>query len=109
KADESYLIGKGKGAVAAYLGGDEIIAIAKQAEVDAIHPGYGFLSENHEFAKAVRKAGIAFIGPSADVIEHLGDKVQARKMAEALGVPCVPGIELPVEEQEAFRAAEQFF
>ena len=109
KADESYLIGKGKGAVAAYLGGDEILAIAKQADVDAIHPGYGFLSENHEFAAKVRAAGIAFIGPSADVIQHLGDKVEARKMAESLSVPCVPGIELPVDEQQAFLAAEKFF
>ncbi len=109
KADESYLIGKGKGAVAAYLGGDEILKIAKQADVDAIHPGYGFLSENHEFAAAVRAAGIAFIGPSADVIQNLGNKVEARKMAESLGVPCVPGIELPIDEQKAFLLAEKFF
>ncbi|MFT4840395.1 MAG: pyruvate carboxylase [Planctomycetota bacterium] len=109
KADESYLIGQGKGAVAAYLGGDEMIAIAKEHGVDAIHPGYGFLSENYEFATAVRAAGIAFIGPSADVIQHLGDKIEARKMAESLSVPCVPGIELPVDEPAAFAAAEKFF
>ena len=109
KADESYLIGQGKGAVAAYLGGDEIIAIALQANVDAIHPGYGFLSENHEFASAVRAAGIAFIGPDADVIQGLGDKVQARAVAESLSVPCVPGIELPVDEEAALVAAERFF
>ncbi|MFT4513221.1 MAG: pyruvate carboxylase [Planctomycetota bacterium] len=109
KADESYLVGKGKGAVAAYLSGDEIIDIAKKADVDAIHPGYGFLSENHEFAAAVRAAGIAFIGPSADVIKGLGDKVEARKMAEQLSVPCVPGMELPADEQQAFAAAEKFF
>jgi pyruvate carboxylase len=109
KADESYLIGKGMGAVAAYLSGEDIIKVAKQAGVDAIHPGYGFLSENYEFAAAVRAAGIAFIGPSADVIQKLGDKVEARKMAEALGVPCVPGIELPVAEQQAFALAEEFF
>tara|TARA_R110002096_G_scaffold45639_1_gene122392 strand:+ start:763 stop:4260 length:3498 start_codon:yes stop_codon:yes gene_type:complete len=109
KADESYLVGKGKGAVAAYLGGDEIIAIAKNAGVDAIHPGYGFLSENAEFATAVRAAGIAFIGPSADVILELGDKVEARKMAEQLSVPVVPGMELPADEQQAFAAAEKFF
>jgi len=109
KADESYLIGKGKGAVAAYLSGDEILEVAKQANVDAIHPGYGFLSENHEFAAAVRAAGIAFIGPSADVIQNLGDKVEARKMAEELSVPCVPGMELPVDEQQALQAAEKFF
>ncbi|MBL8749324.1 MAG: pyruvate carboxylase [Planctomycetes bacterium] len=109
KADESYLIGKGKGPVAAYLGGDEIIAIAKKAKVDAIHPGYGFLSENHAFAAAVRAAGIAFIGPRAQVIQGLGDKVEARKAAEALGIPCVPGIELPTDEAPAFAAAETFF
>ena len=109
KADESYLVGRGKGAVQAYLGGDEILAIAKQADVDAIHPGYGFLSENHEFAASVREAGIAFIGPAADVIHKLGDKVEARKTAESLGVPCVPGMELPVDEGAAFAAAEAFF
>ena len=86
KADESYLVGAGKGAVQAYLDGDEILAVAKQASVDAIHPGYGFLSENHEFAAKVRAAGIAFIGPEAGVIRTLGDKVEARKTAEALGV-----------------------
>ena len=109
KADESYLIGRGKGAVQAYLGADEILAVARQANVDAIHPGYGFLSENHEFAAAVRAAGIAFIGPEAAVIERLGDKVEARKAAEALSVPVVPGIELPADEAEALAAAEQFF
>ena len=109
KADESYLIGKGKGAVQAYLGGDEILEVARQAGVDAIHPGYGFLSENHEFAAKVRAAGIAFIGPEAEVIRKLGDKVEARKTAESLGVPCVPGIELPTAEDEAFAAAERFF
>ena len=109
KADESYLVGKGKGAVAAYLSGDEIIAIAKKADVDAIHPGYGFLSENDEFAAAVRAAGIAFIGPKAEVIKGLGDKVEARKVAEQLSVPCVPGMELPSDEQQAFAAAEKFF
>ena len=109
KADESYLVGEGKGAVQAYLDGDEILAVAKQASVDAIHPGYGFLSENHEFAAKVRAAGIAFIGPEADVIRTLGDKVEARKTAEALGVPCVPGLELPEDEDEALAAAERFF
>jgi pyruvate carboxylase len=109
KADESYLVGKGKGAVAAYLGGEEILAVAKRAKVDAIHPGYGFLSENHEFAAAVRAAGIGFVGPSADVIRGLGDKVEARKEAARLGIPTVPGIELPSDEAVAFAAAEAFF
>ena len=109
KADESYLVGEGKGAVQAYLGGDEILEIAQRAHVDAIHPGYGFLSENAEFAAKVRAAGIAFIGPEADAIRQLGDKVEARKTAAALGVPCVPGHELPADEAEALSAAEQFF
>ena len=109
KADESYLVGKGKPPVAAYLAGDEILAIAKRAKVDAIHPGYGFLSENHAFAAAVRAAGIAFLGPSAHVIQYLGDKVEARKAAERLGIPTVPGMELPADETAAFQAAEVFF
>jgi pyruvate carboxylase len=109
KADESYLVGQGKSPVAAYLGGDEILAIALSANVDAIHPGYGFLSENHAFAAAVRAAGIAFLGPSAHVLQFLGDKVEARKEAERLGISTVPGIELPPDEAAAFVAAEAFF
>ncbi|MCA8952466.1 MAG: pyruvate carboxylase [Planctomycetes bacterium] len=109
KADESYLVGFGKSLVAAYLAGDEIIEIARRAGVDAIHPGYGFLSENHEFAAAVRAAGMEFIGPGADVIRALGDKVEARKTAARLGVPTVPGLELETDEAAAFAAAEQFF
>jgi pyruvate carboxylase len=109
KADESYLIGKGKSPVGAYLGGDEIIAVAKSAKVDAIHPGYGFLSENHAFAQAVRDAGIAFIGPRAEVIQGLGDKVEARKLAAKVCVPTVPGIELPLDEEQAIAAAKAFF
>lgn len=109
KADEAYLVGKGKAPVAAYLATDEILRIAKQAQVDAIHPGYGFLSENAAFAAAVRAAGIAFIGPSEQVLRELGDKVQAKKAACAVGVPIVPGIELPAEEADAFDLAEQFF
>ncbi|MBL8730154.1 MAG: pyruvate carboxylase [Planctomycetes bacterium] len=109
KADESYLVGKGKGPVAAYLGADEILKIARKAKVDAIHPGYGFLSENHEFAAAVREAGIAFLGPRANVIQFLGDKIEARKEAQRIGVPTVPGIELPADEAGSFQVAEAFF
>jgi len=109
KADESYLIGRGKGAVAAYLGGDEIIATAKRAKVDAIHPGYGFLSEQHQFAAAVRAAGMAFLGPSAHAIQFLGDKVEAKKEAARLGIPTVPGIELPADDGAALRGCEAFF
>jgi pyruvate carboxylase len=109
KADESYLVGRGKGAIAAYLDGAEIIKVAKKAKVDAIHPGYGFLSENHEFAAAVRAGGIAFLGPRAEVIKVLGDKVEARREATRLGIPTVPGCELPADEAEAFRTGEEFF
>lgn len=109
KADESYLIGKGKSPVAAYLGAEEILAVARRCGADAIHPGYGFLSENHAFAAAVRAAGIAFVGPEEAVIRDLGDKVAARHRAAALGVPTVPGIELAGDEPAALAAAERFF
>ncbi|WP_392563842.1 pyruvate carboxylase [Orbus wheelerorum] len=90
KADESYLVGKGKKPIEAYLDIDDIIRIAKEASVDAIHPGYGFLSENPDFADACAKAGIAFIGPNGDVMRDLGNKIAARHMAEVAHVPVVP-------------------
>ncbi|KAK5006789.1 hypothetical protein LTR28_006072, partial [Elasticomyces elasticus] len=102
KADEAYLIGK-KGQytpVAAYLAGDEIIKIAKQHDVNLIHPGYGFLSENAEFARKVEEAGMIFVGPTAKTIQALGDKVSARELAMKCGVPCVPGTPGPVEKFE---------
>ncbi len=100
KADEAYLIGKGKSPIDAYLGIDEIISLAIKADVDAIHPGYGFLSENAEFAEKCEAAGIAFIGPTAEMQRALGDKVAARKVAVAAGVPTVPGTEDPIEREE---------
>ena len=100
KADEAYLIGKGKSPIDAYLGIDEIIAIAKQRDVDAIHPGYGFLAENAEFTEKCEAAGIAFIGPTAEMQHKLGDKVAARKVAMEAGVPIVPGTEEPIEHEE---------
>jgi pyruvate carboxylase len=109
KADESYLVGKGKGAVQAYLDQDGILAVARMAKADAVHPGYGFLSENPEFADAVRSAGIAFIGPRSAAIRAIGDKVSGRAQAKKLGVPTVPGIELPPAEAQALAAAEKFF
>lgn len=90
KADESYLVGDGKKPIQAYLDIDDIIRIAKEADVDAIHPGYGFLSENPSFAEACATAGIAFIGPNADVMKSLGNKVAARELAEKAGVAVVP-------------------
>ena len=106
KADEAYVIGK-RGQftpVGAYLAGDEIIKIAKQHGVNMIHPGYGFLSENAEFARAVEAAGLIFIGPTGDTIDKLGDKVSARTLAMKSEVPVVPGTEGPVEKFEDVKA-----
>ncbi|HLZ12989.1 MAG TPA: pyruvate carboxylase, partial [Candidatus Acidoferrum sp.] len=96
KADEAYLIGKGKGPVEAYLDIAGIVAIAKAKGVDAIHPGYGFLSENAAFARACEKAGLTFIGPTPELLELLGDKTAARRLATSAGVPVLPGTEKPV-------------
>lgn len=102
KADEAYVIGThGQySPVGAYLAGDEIIKIAVQHGVQMIHPGYGFLSENAEFARNVEKAGLIFVGPSPSVIDSLGDKVSARTLAIKAGVPVVPGTEGAVERFE---------
>ncbi len=97
KADEAYLIGKGKGPVEAYLDIAGIVALAKEKGVDAIHPGYGFLSENATFARACEKAGITFIGPTPELLELLGDKTAARRLAIAASVPVLPGTEKPVK------------
>ena len=106
KADEAYQIGKGKTPVGAYLGIDEIIALAKAKGVDAIHPGYGFLAENVEFAQACADEGIEFIGPTADMMNALGDKIQSKLVAHSVGVPTVPGVEKAIEtEAEALEFA----
>jgi pyruvate carboxylase len=91
KADEAYLIGQGKGPVQAYLDIDSIINLAIQKNVDAIHPGYGFLSENPALPRACQRAGITFIGPSPELLDALGDKTAARKLAQQAGIPIVPG------------------
>ncbi len=107
KADEAYLVGKGLPPVAAYLDINSIIRIAQEHDVDAIHPGYGFLSERSDFADACVKAGIRFIGPRASVMAKMGDKVAARKSAIAAGLPVIPGTDNAVttgEEAEAFVA-----
>lgn len=96
KADEAYQVGAGKGPVEAYLDIPGIIAIAKEHEVDAIHPGYGFLSENPALARACGKAGLTFIGPTSELLELLGDKTAARRLAAAAGVSVLPGTENPV-------------
>src|SRR6266704_5552286 len=100
KADEAYLIGKGKGPVEAYLDIAGIVAVAKSKGVDAIHPGYGFLSENAGFARACEKAGITFIGPTPELLEMLGDKTAARRLATSAGVPVLPGTEKAVKSAE---------
>ena len=89
--------------VGAYLAADEIVKIALEHGVHMIHPGYGFLSENAEFARKVEKAGIIFVGPSPETIDGLGDKVSARKLAMKCDVPVVPGTEGPVEKYEEVR------
>jgi len=97
RADEAYQVGAGLTPVAAYLAQDDIVRIALEHGVDMIHPGYGFLSENASFARKVEEAGIAFIGPTPEVIDGLGDKTKARTIAVAAGVPVVPGTPGPVE------------
>ncbi len=106
-ADEAYQIGKGKTPVGAYLGIDEIIALAKAKGVDAIHPGYGFLAENVGFAKACADAGIEFIGPTAEMMDRLGDKIKSKIVANSVGVPTIPGVEKAIQtEEEAVQIAE---
>ncbi|CAJ0831830.1 1096_t:CDS:2 [Entrophospora sp. SA101] len=113
KADEAYQIGDPNvySAIGAYLAQDEIIKIAKLRNVSMIHPGYGFLAENASFAKKVEEAGIAFVGPTPDVIEKMGDKTKARDLAIQCGVPVVPGTPGPIstiEEAENFIAEYGF-
>ena len=107
KADEAYLVGEGKKPVEAYLDIDDIIRIAKEHDVDAIHPGYGFLSENAEFAKRCQEEGITFIGPRLEHLIMFGDKVNAREQAKLAQIPMIPGSDGPLkdfEQLEAFAA-----
>ena len=90
KVNEAYQIGEGKGPVEAYLDINGILDIAEESGCHAVHPGYGFLSENPEFAEECAKRGLVFIGPKPEVMRGLGDKVQARKVAIAAGVPVIP-------------------
>ncbi|WP_316862092.1 pyruvate carboxylase [uncultured Cohaesibacter sp.] len=94
KADEAYRVGEGMGPVAAYLSISEIIRVAKESGADAIHPGYGLLSENPNFVDACVEAGITFIGPKAKTMRQLGDKASARKVAIEAGVPVIPATEV---------------
>jgi pyruvate carboxylase len=98
KADEAYLVGEGKKPIDAYLDIEGIIEIAKHSEVDAIHPGYGFLSENLEFARRCEEEGIIFIGPESRHLDMFGDKVKARGQAELANIPIIPGSDGPVSD-----------
>src|SRR5579862_6350136 len=103
KADEAYQVGAGKGPVEAYLDIAGIVDLAREKGVDAIHPGYGFLSENPALARACEKAGIIFVGPTPGLLELLGDKTAARGLAIAAGVPVLPGTERPVRSADEAR------
>lgn len=107
KADESYLIGKDKSPIDAYLDIDEIIQLALNKGVDAIHPGYGFLAENPEFAQKCNEAGIAFIGPTPETMKKLGDKISSKIVAKNAGVATIPGVEKPIDtDHEALEFAK---
>lgn len=101
KADEAYKIGEGLGPVAAYLSIEEVIRVARQCGADAIHPGYGLLSENPDFVDACVEAGITFIGPKAETMRALGDKASARRVAIEAGVPVIPATEVLGDDMKA--------
>jgi pyruvate carboxylase len=106
KADEAYVVGEGKGPVGAYLDIPGIVALAKEKGVDFIHPGYGFLSENPDFAQACQDAGITFVGPRVELLRMMGDKTAARALAQKVGVPVLPGTESAIDDRaEALKVA----
>lgn len=107
KADEAYLVGKGKKTIDAYLDIDDIIRIAKDENVDAIHPGYGFLSENLEFAKRCEQEGIIFIGPTSKHLDMFGDKVKAREQAISVQIPVILGTDRSVSLEEVRAFADE--
>ncbi len=108
KADESYMLNPNKGPIDAYLDIDEIIKIAKERNVDAIHPGYGLLSENPEFVDACEKNGIAFIGPTVSTMNAMGDKISSKQIAIKCGVPIIPGIDHALKSlDEVMKIAEE--
>ena len=96
KADEAYEVGKPGEPIRSYLNIEAIVELARAKEVDAIHPGYGFLSENAEFARACARAGIVFVGPRPELLDQLGDKVTARKLAREAGIPVLSGSDAAV-------------
>ena len=104
RADEAYLVGEGKGPIDAYLDIEDIMRIAREHDVDAIHPGYGFLSENSQLAKRCAEEGFIFIGPSLEHLIMFGDKINARTQAELAGIPMIPGSTGTVSSVEEVRA-----
>ena len=109
KADEAYLIGENQSPLGAYLDIPSIINLAKLRGVDAIHPGYGFLSENADFARACEAEGIKFIGPPSEVLDKMGDKLSAKSIAIACGVPTIPGSKTPLKDaDEALEKAKSY-
>jgi len=108
KADEAYLVGEGKGAIEAYLDIPDILRVAREVHADAVHPGYGFLAENPEFAEQCARAGLLFVGPSPDTMRVLGNKVAARHLAVAAGVAVMPATPpLPENMADCMRLAQQ--
>ena len=106
-ADEAYLIG-GSRVAESYLNIDKILEVARLSEAEAIHPGYGLLSENAEFARRCEEEGLIFIGPSPEVISKMGSKIESRKAMEEAGVPVVPGITYPLADaEEAVEVADR--
>lgn len=101
KADEAYLVGEGKGPVGAYLDIEGIVGLAREKQVDMIHPGYGFLAENADFAEVCEREGIVFIGPRSELLRRMGDKVTARELAKQAGVPVLPGTDEPFANRDA--------
>jgi pyruvate carboxylase len=104
KADEAYRVGKPGEPIKAYLDIDGLVALARQHGVDAIHPGYGFLSENARFARACAEAGLIFVGPRPEILDQLGDKVVARRIAREAGVPVLSGSDAPVSDSAEAKA-----
>ncbi|HEX2747631.1 MAG TPA: biotin carboxylase N-terminal domain-containing protein, partial [Verrucomicrobiales bacterium] len=100
KADEAYELNRDKGPLGAYLDYEGIVALAREKGVDAIHPGYGFLSENPQFSKACADAGILFIGPDARILDMMGDKTAARNVADKLKIPTLAGTKDPIESRK---------
>ncbi len=108
KADEAYMVGVGKGPVGAYLDIEGIVGMAVEHGVNLVHPGYGFLAENADFAEACIKAGLTFVGPRPELLRQMGDKTEARALAKAAGVPVLPGTDDAIKTRaKAMKVAKQ--